>query len=35
MPIGKPESFRGGQGLVEWTIVLIFIATGVAVWLWF
>jgi hypothetical protein len=28
MTIGTPEPFRGGQGLVEWTIV---IATAIAV----
>ena len=34
MPIGRPESFRGGQGFVEWLMVAILVAATIAAVVW-
>lgn len=30
MTIGTPRSFRGGQGLVEWLLIAVFVGAAIA-----
>lgn len=34
MPIGTPQPFRGGQGIVDWLLVAVVAFVVIAILLW-